>query len=75
MAKKGAEPVQQVCAAFLDTMNPSQLMEVHQRSWHPGVRRTTYFIRRVCPFMTKAMIKSAIGTCVKCTTIDPAPVY
>lgn len=29
MNKKEAEPVQQVCVAFLDTMSSNQIMEVH----------------------------------------------
>lgn len=58
-----------MCAASLDTMTPSQIMEVHQCCGHPGVQCTIYFVRRVVS-LTKAMVKSAIATYVESTTID-----
>lgn len=70
MAKKGAEPLHLVCAASLDTLSPSQMMEIYQYSGCPGGCCPTLFVRSVSP----SMVKSAIGTCVKCTTIAPAPV-
>lgn len=41
MNKKRAEHVQEMYATSLDTMSPSQVMEVYQRVGHPGVRCTT----------------------------------
>lgn len=70
ITKKRVKPVQQVCVASLDTMSFSQIIDVHQCSWHSGVQHTTYFTWKVCPSVTKAMIKSAIRTCVEGTTID-----
>lgn len=75
IAKKEAEHVQQVCAASLNIMSPSQIMEVCQHSGHTEVQCTIYFVRRICPSVTKSMAKSAIRTCVECTTIDLTPVH
>lgn len=32
-----------------DQLTPEQIHVIHHQSGHPGVRCTTYFIRRVCP--------------------------
>lgn len=54
MAKNEAELVKQVCAASLDSMSSSQIMEGHRRSGHAGVPRTSYLVMRVCSFLSKA---------------------
>ena len=63
------------CAARNNEMTISQIMNVHESSRHPGIRRTVYFARRVCPTITKADVRSAVRVCEQCQTIDPAPVH
>lgn len=70
----GAEPVQQLCAVSSDTMCLSQIMEIHQHSGHLGVWNTTYFVRRIWSSVSKSILKLTVGTCAKCTTVDPVPV-
>ena len=49
-------------------------MAIHRGSGHPEVRRTTYFVRRICPIIVKAAVRSAIWMCEECQSIDPAPI-
>ena len=60
---------------FMDELNADQIMAIHRSSGHPGVRRTTYFVRRICPATPRAAVKMAIRTCEECQSIDPAPVH
>ena len=46
-------------------------MAIHRSSGYPGVRRTIYFVRRICPATPKAAVKMAIRTCEECQSIDP----
>ena len=73
--KSATEPVPLTCAARSNGMTSSQIMKVHESRRHPGIRRTAYFARRVCPTITKADVRSAIRACEQCQTIDPAPVH
>ena len=61
-------------AAHIDELDASQIMAIHRCSGHPGVQRTTYFIRRICPTVGKAAVRSAIQMCEECQSIDPAPI-
>ena len=56
-------------------LNSDQIMAIHKSSGHPGVRRTTYFVRRTFPASPRGDVKMAIGTCEECQSIDPAPVH
>ena len=56
-------------------MTNSQIMKVHESSGHPGIRRTAYFARWVCPTITKADVRSAIRAYEQCQTIDPVPIH
>ena len=62
-------------AIHVDELNADQIMAIHRSSGHPEVRRTTYFIRRICPATPRAAIKMTIRTCEECQFIDPAPVH
>ena len=73
--KSATEPVPLTCATRSNEMTCSQIMNVHESSGHPGIRRTVYFARRVCPAITKADVRSAIRACEQCQTIDPASVH
>ena len=53
----------------------TKIMAIHRSSGHPGVRRTTYFVRKICPTTPRAAVKIAIKTCEECQSIDPAPVH
>ena len=72
--KREVEPMPTVCIAVEEEMTSERIRELHRGSGHPGIRRTTYYARRVCPSVTKAAVRAAISTCEECRTIDPAPV-
>ena len=61
-------------AAHIDELDASQIMAIHRGSGHPGVRCTTYFIRRICLTVGKAAVRSAIRMCEECQSIDLAPI-
>ena len=61
--KSATEPVPLTCAARSNEMTSSQIMKVYESSGHPGIRRTVYFARQVCPTITKADVSSAIRAC------------
>lgn len=61
MAKKRAQHVNKVCTASLGTMNPSEMMQVYQRSGHTGVRRAIYFGRSVCFPLQRPWKKRPLG--------------
>ena len=42
---------------------------------YPGVRRTTYVVRTVCPSITMAAVRPTIRACEECLLIDPAPIH
>ena len=73
--KSATEPVPLTCAVRSNEMTSSQIMNVHESSGHPGIRRNENFARRVCPTITKEDVKSFIRACEQCQTIDPAPVH
>ena len=72
--RKEAEPVLPMCAAAADSMEPSQIRQIHSLSGHPGVKRTTYFVRKIAPFTSKEAVRAAIRSCCECLSIDPAPI-
>ena len=72
--KEEAEPEPTTCAASIQELDPAQILAIHGRSGHPGVKRTTYFVRKVCLSTSKAAVRSAIRGCAECQSIDPAPI-
>ena len=46
---------------------------IHQKMGHPGVERTTYFVRRAHPHVTRRQVQEIVRTCEECSSIDPAP--
>ena len=73
--KSATEPVPLTCAARSNEMTSGQIMNMHESSGHPGIRRTVYFTWQLCPTITKADVRSAIRACEQCQTIDPPPVH
>ena len=71
--ENGPKPL--IGAIHVDELNADQIMAIHRSSGHPGVRRTTYFVRRICPATPRAAVKIAIRTCEECQSVDPAPVH
>ena len=72
--KRDAEPVTTTCAASTGGLNAGQIMAIHQRSGHPGVRRTWYFVRLTNPSISKSAVRTVVKECQACQSIDPAPV-
>ena len=72
--KKENGPELLIGTAHADELDASQIIAIHRGNGHPGVQRTTYFIRRICPTIAKAAIKSAIWKCKECQSTDPAPI-
>ena len=58
----------------VDELNANQIMAIHRSSGHPGVQRTTYFVRRIYLATPRAAVKMAIRTRGECQSINPAPV-
>ena len=61
-------------AAHIDELDVSQIMAIHRGNGHPGVQHTTYFVRKICPTIVKAAVKSSIQICEECQSIDLAPI-
>ena len=70
--KKENEPKLLIGTAHIDELDASQIMAIHRGSGHPRVRRTTHFVRRICPTVAKAAVRSAIRMCEECQSIDSA---
>ena len=68
--ENGIKPL--IGTVHIDKLDASQIRAIHRGSGHLGVRRTTYFVRRLCPAIAKAAVKSAIWMCEECQGIDPA---
>uniref|UniRef100_A0A5S6R6C0 Integrase catalytic domain-containing protein n=1 Tax=Trichuris muris TaxID=70415 RepID=A0A5S6R6C0_TRIMR len=47
-------------------------VRIHHDAGHPGVQRTFYFAKRVCPFVTKRQVQQIVADCAACQSIDPA---
>ena len=72
--KKESRPEPLISAAHADELDASQIMAIHRGSGHSGMRRTTYFVRRICTTIAKAAVKSAIQMSEECQSIDRAPI-
>ena len=68
--ENGPKPL--IGAIHVDELNADQIMAIHRNSGHPGVQRTTYFIRKICPATPRTAVKMAVRTCEECQSIDPA---
>ena len=62
-----------MCAALMDISTTEQICAIHQKSDHPGVEHTIYFIGRVCPIVPKVTVRSAIQNCEECHAVYLAP--
>ena len=71
--KQGSNSLQLTCAVLTDQLTPEQICVIHWKSGHPEIRRTTYFVQRVCSATTKATMKAAAHSCEECQRIDLAP--
>uniref|UniRef100_A0A5S6QJ61 RNA-directed DNA polymerase n=1 Tax=Trichuris muris TaxID=70415 RepID=A0A5S6QJ61_TRIMR len=63
-----------VCAPTVDSSVEQIIAKIHHDAGHPGVRRTLYFARRVCPTVSKQQARQVVINCEACQSIDPAPV-
>ena len=45
-------------ATSMEEQESTCIRAIHQRSGHPGVRRTLYFVRLVSPVVLKAAVQS-----------------
>ena len=57
--KKHSEPGPLIGALYMDEQDVDQIMPIHRSSENPRVWQTTYFVKRVCPLITKIAVKSA----------------
>uniref|UniRef100_A0A5S6Q1P2 Integrase catalytic domain-containing protein n=1 Tax=Trichuris muris TaxID=70415 RepID=A0A5S6Q1P2_TRIMR len=46
---------------------------VHHAAGHPGVRRTSYFVRRADPTLNRSLVRRVVSECQVCQSIDPPP--
>ena len=71
--KKGGEPMPASCAAVTSQLSKSQVTDIHQKSGHPGVKRTLYFASIIDLTVSKEL-RSVVRACEACQSINPAPV-
>ena len=64
------EPV--ACAAAT-VISEEDIVKIHETAGHPGIKRTLYFCRRVCPTVHRQQVQSVVRACQECQSIDPAP--
>uniref|UniRef100_A0A5S6R6C2 Integrase_H2C2 domain-containing protein n=1 Tax=Trichuris muris TaxID=70415 RepID=A0A5S6R6C2_TRIMR len=67
-------PSSPVCAAIADPGAKRLIAAVHHAAGHPGVRRTSYFVRRANPSINRGMVRQVVTECQVCQSIDPPPV-
>ena len=65
--KKEGEPIPESCAVVTCQLSKSQVTDIHQKSGHPGVKRTLYFARIIDPTVSKEVVRD----CEACQSIDP----
>ncbi|KFD47469.1 hypothetical protein M513_11630 [Trichuris suis] len=63
-----------VCAPTVDSCVEQIIAKIHHDAGHPGVRRTLYFARRVCPTVSRQQVRQVVINCEACQSINPAPV-
>ena len=75
MANGHEQPSQEVCkSAAADSLNAEQIAQIHHTTWHCGIKRTLYFVRKVNPNVSRKAVQRIVRTCQVCQSIDPAPV-
>ena len=52
-----------MCAASMEEQESTRILAIHQRSGHPGVRRTLYFVKQVSPTVSKAAVQMVVRAC------------
>ena len=58
------------CSALTVTDRIRRCHEAH----HLGIDRTLYFVKKLIPDVSREAVQSVVSNCIKCRTIDPAPV-
>ena len=65
----------QCSTVSVSSVGLDQIKIVHQQSSHPGVWWTLYFVKQIAPGVSKAAVKTVVGECEECQSIDPAPMH
>uniref|UniRef100_A0A5S6R0A2 Integrase catalytic domain-containing protein n=1 Tax=Trichuris muris TaxID=70415 RepID=A0A5S6R0A2_TRIMR len=69
-----SDPSSPVCAALASDSGAKRLITaVHHAAGHPGVRRTSYFVRRADPTLNRSLVRRVVSECQVCQSIDPPP--
>lgn len=61
------------CAAAIPTVPDEAVINIHETSGHPGIKRTLYFCRKRHPDVRHQQVRSIVRNCKECQSIDPAP--
>ncbi|KFD49597.1 hypothetical protein M513_09540 [Trichuris suis] len=69
--KAATGPSDSVCAAASDSEAMRLIAAVHHAAGHPGVRRTSYFVRRSNPAIDRGLVRQVVTECQVCQSIDP----
>ena len=69
---RGNGPGPLIGAIHVDELDTDQIMSIYRNSGHPGVWRTTYFVKRVCLPIKEAAVISTIQVCEECQS---APIH
>ena len=51
-----------------------EIAEIHHTVGHPGVKRTLYFAKKICPVVTRRQVHAGVTKCEMCQSVDLAPV-
>ena len=73
-AWKGSEPLQLLCIASVLSIDPEQIMSIHEQCRHPEIKQMLYFLKMVDPAAKKADVRMVVQRCKACQLIDLAPV-
>ena len=71
---KKEEQMLESCATVTSQLSKSQVADNHQKSSHPGVKRTLYLARIIDPTVSKELIKSVVRAYEACQSTDQASV-
>ena len=58
------------CAIVTRQLSKIQVTDIHQKSGHPGVKRTLYFVRIIDLTVSKELVRSVVRACEACQSID-----
>ena len=61
------------CASVCAVGQHQNILKVHHDCGHPGVRRTSYFVRRVDPTVMRCQVQQVVSSCQMCRSVDPSP--